>query len=64
MLTTAALHDGDLDRAIGELMANATRLAVTGHRKEAREALELLVQAAVATASALRASTRWPRRVP
>jgi hypothetical protein len=44
MLTTAAVHDRSLDRAMGELMENARRLAVGGLAHEAFEALRLLLQ--------------------
>jgi Domain of unknown function (DUF4253) len=43
MLTTTALHDGDLDRALGELADNASRLAVAGLAQTAHEALALLL---------------------
>ncbi len=44
MLTTAAVHDDKLDRALGELMGNAQLVALAGFAGVAREALGLLLQ--------------------
>lgn len=44
MLTTDALNDADLDRAAGELMANAERLALAGFAPQAHDALMRLLQ--------------------
>lgn len=44
MLTTAHIHDRKVDRAVGELMANARRLAAAGFAAEAYAALGALLQ--------------------